>query len=71
VRSLQLPEGMFSCTPQLEVLVASSAGLVDLPSAVLSCSCLKQLNLSSNSLSSVPVQVTQLTRCVACRRILL
>lgn len=55
---------MFSCTPQLEVLLASRAGLAEFPSAVLSCSSLKQLNLSSNSLSSVPVQITQLTRCV-------
>lgn len=67
MRCLQLPEGVFSHTPQLEQLIASRAGLSDFPAAVLDCTSLKRLDLSSNSLSSMPLQVTQLTRWVCIR----
>jgi hypothetical protein len=49
-------------TPQLEVLLASNAGLQEFPAAVLACAGLRQLILGSNSISSLPVEVTQLTR---------
>jgi hypothetical protein len=62
VRGLQLSADVLQDTPQLEVLLASSAGLQEFPAAVLACAGLRQLILSSNSISSLPVEVTQLTR---------
>lgn len=62
MRGLQLPEGVFASTPQLEVLVACRAGLSEFPAAVLGAASLTRLSLGSNSISSVPVAVTQLTK---------
>lgn len=62
VRGLQLPEGLFASTPQLQVLVAARAGLTDFPRAVLGAASLTRLCLGGNSLSSVPVEVTRLTK---------
>lgn len=59
---LQLPAGLFAHTPQLEVLVACRAGLSEFPAAVLEAPSLLQLRLASNSLSSVPADVTRLTK---------
>jgi Leucine-rich repeat (LRR) protein len=61
---LQLAADVLQDTPQLEVLLASNAGLQDFPAAVLACKGLRQLTLGSNSISSLPVEVTRLTRCV-------
>lgn len=62
MRGLQLPAGLFDSTPELEVLVACRAGLSEFPTAVLAAGGLTRLSLGSNSLSSIPVEVTQLTR---------
>lgn len=62
VRGLRIPEGLFAATPQLEVLLACRAGLCELPPAVLGAASLTRLALGSNSISSLPVEVTQLTR---------
>jgi hypothetical protein len=63
VRGLQLPDGLFDSTPGLEVLLACRAGLSEFPKAVLAASSLTRLGLGSNSISTMPVEVTQLTRC--------
>lgn len=62
VRGLQLAPDALQDTPQLEVLLASTAALQQFPAAVLACTGLRQLGLSSNSISSLPAEVTQLTR---------
>jgi hypothetical protein len=62
VRGLQLPEGLFASTPQLQVLLAARAGLTDFPGAVLGAASLTRLCLAGNSLSSVPVEVTRLNK---------
>jgi hypothetical protein len=62
VRGLQLPDGLFAATPQLQVLVACRAGLTDFPRAVLGADSLTRLSIGGNSLSSVPVEVTGLTK---------
>jgi Leucine-rich repeat (LRR) protein len=64
VRGLQLGADVLQDTPQLELLIASNAGLREFPVAVLACTGLRQLTLGSNSISNLPVEVTQLTRYV-------
>lgn len=62
VRGLQLPDGLLDSTPGLEVLLACRAGLSEFPRAVLAASSLTRLGLGGNSISMMPVEVTQLTR---------
>eukprot|EP00878_Enallax_costatus_P026031 GHUV01027903.1.p1 GENE.GHUV01027903.1~~GHUV01027903.1.p1 ORF type:complete len:599 (+),score=189.93 GHUV01027903.1:562-2358(+) len=62
VRGLHLSPSLFSSTPQLEVLIASNAALPEFPTAALACLGLRQLRLNGNNISSLPLEVTALTR---------
>lgn len=62
VRGLQLSAGCLDDAPQLETFSAARAGLEAFPEPLLACSNLARLNLGGNRISSLPADVTQLSR---------
>lgn len=61
-KGLQLVGDVFQAMPHLEVFLAATAGIAAFPTAVLACKGLRQLSLSSNSIASLPMEVTTLSR---------